>query len=202
MGLLLEMGEVYKDLRVLQVAGEGILVCECIFCKKQKAVREANIDHLEPCICVKASELEGTKIGTLTIIKAEPVSKGIKCICECSACGKVTERTWVGLQKIKSCGCHRNVYKDLTGKEFGRLTVLGKATVRNASNQIQWICQCNCKDENLVLKTSSALRTGNPTCGCAHKERIERAQEVCRQEGISMSKAIHKIKLLDKQKQV
>ena len=191
---LLEIGEIYRDLRVMQLVGDDILICECIFCKKQSVVRENNMDLLKPCICVEAKALEGKEIGSLKIIKATPTSgQGIKCVCECNKCGKVTERTWAQLQKQKSCGCQRKKTKDLTGKVFGELTVLDKAAVRNASKQIQWICQCDCKEGTLVLRTNSALHTGHPSCGCWGKKHIEQASVICKEEGIPMSEALKRV---------
>jgi len=193
---LLEMGEVYKDLRVLQLVGDDILVCECIFCKKQSVVRENNMDLLKPCICVEARELIKKEVGTLTIISTTVTGQGIKCITECSACNKIVERTWTQLKKQQSCGCQRGVgvHKDFTGKIFGELTVIGKAAIRNTSKQIQWICQCSCPEGTLVLRTNSGLRTGHPSCGCLHKKRIDMASAICKKEGIPMSEALKKVK--------
>ena len=193
---LLETGEIYKDLRVLQVAGEDILLCECIFCKKQSLVRENNMDLLSPCICIEAKNLENKEIGTLKIIKATPCGMGIKCVTECSACGKVIERNWTQLKKLKSCGCQRGAgaRKDFTGKVFGELTVLGQATVRNTSKQLQWICQCSCEESTLVLRTNSALRLPHPSCGCVNKKRVDKASVICKEEGITMGAALKKVK--------
>ena len=193
---LLEIGEVYKDLRVLQLFGEDTLVCECIFCKKQSVVRENNMDLLKPCVCVEARSLIKKEIGTLTIISSSVVGQGIRCITECSACGKIIERPWAQLKKQQSCGCQRGVgvHKDLTGQVFGEFTILGRAAVRNASKQIQWICQCSCPEGTLALRTNSALRTGHPSCGCLNKKRVKMASAICKEEGIPMSAALKKVK--------
>ena len=66
----------------------------------------------------------------------------------------------------------RIALQDLTGREFGRLYVLGRSPVDGAGRQARWVCLCECG----VLTTISgeALRTGNSrACGCRilHPER-------------------------------
>lgn len=61
------------------------------------------------------------------------------------------------------------VFKDLTGKKFNRLTVLGLGK-RNSSGQIQWKCRCDCG--NIVFATSSYLKSGHTkSCGCLNREK-------------------------------
>lgn len=55
--------------------------------------------------------------------------------------------------------------KDLTGRRFGRLTVLQK-TDKRISGRVVWLCQCDCGRRTQV--TSSHLLSGSTTsCGCA-----------------------------------
>lgn len=59
-------------------------------------------------------------------------------------------------------------FKDLTGKKFNRLTVLGLAE-RNSNGQIQWKCKCDCG--NIVFATTTYLKTGHTkSCGCLNRE--------------------------------
>lgn len=59
-------------------------------------------------------------------------------------------------------------FKDLTGKKFNRLTVLGLAE-RNSSGQIQWKCKCDCG--NIVFATTTYLKTGHTkSCGCLNRD--------------------------------
>lgn len=56
---------------------------------------------------------------------------------------------------------------DLTGKKFGRLTVIQK-TDKRASSQVVWLCRCDCG--NMVEATTTHLTRGNTkSCGCARK---------------------------------
>ena len=74
---------------------------------------------------------------------------------------------------------------DLTGKRFGRLTVLGYAGTGKQGTY--WKCRCDCGKDTVVL--SHSLRSGRTkSCGCYNKEvtsirnrvklkKIERLQE-------------------------
>jgi hypothetical protein len=60
--------------------------------------------------------------------------------------------------------------KDLTGKQFGRLAVLGFVGV-NRFKQATWLCRCNCGNHSVVTRPS--LVSGNTTsCGCFHNEMV------------------------------
>ena len=52
---------------------------------------------------------------------------------------------------------------DLTGRRFGKLTVLEPAA--NAGTKTAWLCRCDCGKETVV--TTQRLRDGHRTsCGC------------------------------------
>jgi hypothetical protein len=62
----------------------------------------------------------------------------------------------------------------LTGKKFGRLTVLSRAQ-NSKEGKPQWYCRCSCG--NTTIKRSSVLRIGTAiSCGCfAREETIRRS---------------------------
>lgn len=60
------------------------------------------------------------------------------------------------------------VFEDLTGKQFGYLTVLNKSEKRNASGHVYWNCKCICGNEKLI--SSARLKQGTETCGCRYKD--------------------------------
>lgn len=66
------------------------------------------------------------------------------------------------------------VKEDLTGKQFGRLTVLQQAedyVGPNGRHSARWLCECSCKEHNKVVVNSSNLKRGVTTsCGCFAKE--------------------------------
>lgn len=59
--------------------------------------------------------------------------------------------------------------RDLTGRRFGKWTVIRRATVEEqavyADHQTLWFCRCDCGSEGLVA--SASLRKGKSrSCGC------------------------------------
>ena len=61
---------------------------------------------------------------------------------------------------------------DLTGQRFGRLVVLEEAGRKNGS--VTWLCQCDCKEKNIVFTRGSDLRKGSTkSCGCFNKEKTK-----------------------------
>lgn len=56
---------------------------------------------------------------------------------------------------------------DLTGQEFGRLTVIERA--KNKGNKVMWLCQCECG--NIIVAQGYNLTSGHTqSCGCYAKE--------------------------------
>lgn len=59
--------------------------------------------------------------------------------------------------------------KDLTGKEFGRLKVLGRAP--SNTRYAHWWCICSCPEQNIISVIGSHLLSGETkSCGCYNKE--------------------------------
>ncbi len=55
---------------------------------------------------------------------------------------------------------------DLTGRKFGRLTVVGRS--ENIKGQTRWNCNCECGKKTVVY--GGALRLGTTcSCGCLAK---------------------------------
>jgi len=64
---------------------------------------------------------------------------------------------------------------DLTGRRFGRWTVLGRANHNDAHNKPLWLCRCEC-DRTVRLVTGGNLRSGlSQSCGCLKSERSRAA---------------------------
>ena len=121
-------------------------------------------------------DLIGKKVGRLTVI-GEAFSKNGRRYwpCKCD-CGKETNVETYRLthELTLSCGClqrelAQNQYKDLTGNQYGRLTVLNKAFSKNG--RLYWHCKCDCGNEKDIRGDS--LTSGKTTsCGCYQKEKI------------------------------
>ena len=59
---------------------------------------------------------------------------------------------------------------DLTGRRFGRLTVIRKEGP-GACWQQQWLCRCDCGNEVVVFRSN--LASGHTrSCGCIRRERM------------------------------
>lgn len=131
----------------------------------------------------------GEKYGKLTVVKKTRKNKNGKwfysCICEC---GNTKEVLGESLRSgnTTSCGCVRtemlksrakemgkNNLKDLTGKKFGRLTVLCCTDKRCNNNSAIWECMCDCGNKTLV-KSSHLIDGRTKSCGCYNKENLQR----------------------------
>lgn len=129
----------------------------------------------------------GEKYGRLTVVnfvKIEDKKTYWSCKCDC---GNVVVKpiSYLVAGNCKSCGClnaelSRDRLKkikekgnskslvDLTGKKFGRLTVV-KRVENNKFKQVQWLCKCECGKEKIICGNS--LKDGSiKSCGCLKKE--------------------------------
>ncbi len=59
-------------------------------------------------------------------------------------------------------------FKDLTGKKFGRLTVIKRV---GDKKQTQYLCECECGNKRIVY-ASNLLRGKSTSCGCYRKEKL------------------------------
>ena len=68
---------------------------------------------------------------------------------------------------------------DLTGKKYGRLTVIEPADTKNG--RLRWKCKCDCGNERIVH--GSALKSGNTkSCGCYKTEKAKKLYSSVRQK--------------------
>lgn len=69
---------------------------------------------------------------------------------------------------------------DLTGKRFGKLTVLYVDSERSKDGKVYWYCQCDCgsKPKSIQSTTLTRKKNGTKSCGCARnsKEAKEKAK--------------------------
>lgn len=121
---------------------------------------------------MKRRELAGQRFGKLLVI--EPTQQRVRnavvwrCRCDCGNEIFVESRR-LKPGAISSCGCEKTPYeesKDLTGLQFGKLTVLKKSGKKAKDGNPLWLCQCDCG--NKIEVTKRRLITGNTrSCGCA-----------------------------------
>lgn len=127
----------------------------------------------------------GERFGDLTVISFDHVDKHrASCwLCECD-CGKrvVVPRHSLISGGTRSCGCrkHGPEREDITGRRFGRLTVISFDHDDPHRNSY-WLCECDCGNKTVV--TRGGLTSGNTTsCGCYNRERVS---ESTRTHGLS-----------------
>lgn len=123
--------------------------------------------------------LVGQKFGRLTVLSQFRKNNHSYCSCQCQ-CGNKKDVRQDSLKNgaIVSCGCYRDErakrkYIDITGKTFGRWTVLSRAARPNTTTNggTYWLCRCSCGVERVVWGNS--LRNGTSTsCGCSKKIKI------------------------------
>lgn len=97
----------------------------------------------------------------------------VRWLCEC-VCGKQVvkySRALKVIDKPVSCGCmtpKKPLKYDLTGQQFGFLTVTSRSDVKNDNRNYFWSCQCECGQEVLVL-THNLMNNEKKSCGCKTK---------------------------------
>lgn len=129
----------------------------------------------------KFIDLTGRRFGKLTVIKKGKgrMTKGgqrkTTWICKCD-CGNDSEVDGEKLRRghTLSCGCKKKeiktCFEDLTGKRFGRLTVIRfiKPEEREV-RQYNWWCKCDCGNE--IKACAYKLKNGlQQSCGCLKEE--------------------------------
>ena len=121
--------------------------------------------------------LEGMKFNRLTVIGPAGTDGRQHRLWECKCdCGGTTFATTSDLRHghKKSCGCLKRVShaKDITGQQFGMLTVMKRAGT-NKHRKALWKCKCDCGRTTVV--SSVDLVTGNTkSCGCLGKNYAKR----------------------------
>lgn len=129
-------------------------------------------------------DLTGNRYGRLTVLRLDKrlASGKTSWFCQC-ACGNQCVVTADSLYrgKRKSCGClHREAEAaaetDLTGRVFGRLTVLGPASQRDSGGAALWQCRCGCGTE-LNVSQECLVQGYYKSCGCVRQEQQETLHE-------------------------
>lgn len=69
--------------------------------------------------------------------------------------------------------------RDLTGQRFGRLVVIERAPDHiqpSGYRETMWRCQCDCGDNNVIVRTKCLLQGVTKSCGCYMRDKLsERA---------------------------
>ena len=95
--------------------------------------------------------------------------------CRCTACGATRLISGSALKRQPpGCACNRPAralnFKDLTGRTFGRWTVLAFAGI-SPTQQALWDCACSCPAMTRKQLTTTELhRSPHASCGCWKRE--------------------------------
>ena len=120
-------------------------------------------------------DITGHKFGRILVLGRAESVRGIAAwntVCDCGT-QKIILGTTLRSGEAVSCGCYRKeaqrraVFKDLTGKRFGRLVVTSFAGSK------RWQVRCECGLVKDVYSTS--LISGKTrSCGCIHKSAVQK----------------------------
>lgn len=184
-------GQVFGDLTVLfrvdvdSYRNCALWLCKCI-CGNEIVVRATALrsEHTKSCGCTTnkrrsdalSKELQpGEIFGRYTILyKEERMGQGgfyrVHCVCGNE---KTVHRQALVEGKVVSCGCYQKEEKsqrqliDLTGQQFGLLTVLSKSDYQGGDG-VYWNVRCACGNKKVV--SGHALKCGRTiSCGCSRR---------------------------------
>jgi hypothetical protein len=123
----------------------------------------------------KFIDLTGQKFGRLTARKFYERKNNITywmCDCECGNKDVIASVPNLRRGTKKSCGCIGNGrFLDLTGKIFGKLTVLKRVEkpAHLNADATYYLCRCECTKERVVC-AGNLLSGTQISCGCTRKE--------------------------------
>ncbi|MGV7002497.1 helix-turn-helix domain-containing protein [Priestia megaterium] len=126
----------------------------------------------------KREDLTGQVFNKLTVIEymgldATKKQAMWKCRCECGKEIIVRKRN-LKVGHTKSCGCISKVNKyreDLTGRVFGRLTVIEYGGFDQKHKVATWKCKCECGEE-ITTRKQNLLSGDTRSCGCLQRETV------------------------------
>ena len=133
----------------------------------------------------KTKDYTGETFGRLTVLETFSKNGRRYCKCECSCENhtiKDIRTDGLVAGQVLSCGClhkekvrqvaiqlNKNKLIDLTGKKFGKWTVLRRGENRNGKPY--WWCECDCPRHTIKEVSGAHLRSGESLCcGCGKLE--------------------------------
>lgn len=184
-------GKCFGKLQVLKKTERrenSYIVWECVCaCGKKTDVNTKKLKRgtVTDCGCTRkntarngtiAENLTGQKFGYLTAeekVESQGGRTRWKCKCKCGKYHIVATRD-LKSGKCKSCGCYKRKtasgkMKNLTGKKFGRLTVLYATPRRDKRGSVMWVCQCECGNQK-EFSESALVHEKFKSCGCMGEE--------------------------------
>lgn len=68
----------------------------------------------------------------------------------------------------------RGGFRDLTGMQFGELTVIEATNRRTPDRSVYWRCRCNACGKEKELPTNQLIKGVQVSCGCRRKEQLQK----------------------------
>lgn len=161
-----KIGDHYGEWEVIDKGDKyGHHKCRCS-CGTVKDVSNANLLKGESkscgCISNKFIDMTGEHYGEWTVLRFLGQYKW-ECQCSCGAIKAVSRYDLIS-GKSTNCGCKKRQVLDLTGRRFGKLTVIDYA------GNLSWNCRCDCG--NMTVGMSGNLLANNKkSCGCLQQEK-------------------------------
>lgn len=112
----------------------------------------------------KIKDLTGQRFGHLTVLEITDQRKNRQVVWKCRCdCGNITYVVGQALRTghTTTCGCSwkQERAEDLSGKKFGKLTVLSRNYDKQSKDRISfWNCKCECGNTRIV--SARMLRSG------------------------------------------
>ena len=163
--------------------------CQCD-CGNIFSTRAYSLTHgvCKSCGCFKTTnkeDLTNMQKGQITVLGPDfeysknHIGSYWKCRCDC---GNIFSETtnWIKKTQNPHCpNCKTILYEDLTGQQFGFLTVLNRnyeyPILHSLTSGVYWDCKCMCG--NFTTVRGSALKDSSTiSCGCKKKELIRKKQ--------------------------
>lgn len=181
-------GQLFGRLTAISYAGDRKWNCLCE-CGASTVVytQQLKNGNSKSCGCfrkehlsgLKTKDLVGMKFGRLSVIShcGTTAKNKAKWLCRCD-CGKTSRVVGSGLMNgtTSSCGClkaeltRERRFVDLTGRIFGKLSVIEFYGFSEVSRGSIWVCKCSCGKSKTVI--GGSLVTGRTiSCGCAMRDK-------------------------------
>lgn len=130
----------------------------------------------------RRQDLTGETYGKLTVKKMlynYNNTNKTKCLCDCE-CGKtdvIKDPYSIKTGKISSCGCIKGISqrKLMTGKTFGRLTVVEEIFTDPQHHKVRCVCSCGTE---IVVARGDVMSGHTNSCGCLQADAIRLFKDV------------------------
>ena len=157
-------GQIINELTVIKKINDTTHLCQCS-CGNEIEVSTRKLQLNIQKSCGKCEKFIGEIINNWKILERTQEKRGKYYLykAECQHCGYIKSKTISEIKQNKGKFCDKCRVKDLTGKVFGRLTVLGLNRIENRKSY--WDCLCSCGTK-ITVNGSNLVSHTTKSCGC------------------------------------